>query len=83
MKVDREIDFYLLSNGKEYLWEVKLMGKGDPESVDAIIVRNSNVFVANTLLQHCFDDRTHFYGHDPISANYIKQSYGISKNSRK
>ncbi|MDR0972628.1 MAG: CfrBI family restriction endonuclease [Prevotellaceae bacterium] len=48
-KVDREIDFYLLNNGKEYLCEVKLMGKGNPESADAIIARDSNVFVADTL----------------------------------
>lgn len=48
-KVDREIDFYLLNKGKEYLCEVKLMGKGNPESADAIIARNSNVFVADTL----------------------------------
>ena len=48
-KVDREIDFYLLSNGKEYLCEIKLMGKGNPESADAIIARDSNVFVADTL----------------------------------
>lgn len=50
-KVDREIDFYLLNNGKEYLCEVKLMGKGNPESADAIIARNSDVFVADTLSQ--------------------------------
>jgi len=50
-KVDREIDFYLLNNGKEYLCEVKLMGKGNPESADAIIARDSNVFVADTLSQ--------------------------------
>lgn len=49
-KVDREIDFYLL-NSKEYLCEVKLMGKGNPESADAIIARDSNVFVADTLSQ--------------------------------
>ena len=48
-KVDREIDFYLLNNGKEYLCEIKLMGKGNPESADAIIARNSNVFIADTL----------------------------------
>ena len=48
-KVDREIDFYLLNNDKEYLCEVKLMGKGNPESADAIIARDSNVFVADTL----------------------------------
>lgn len=50
-KVDREIDFYLLNNGEEYLCEVKLMGKGNPESTDAIIARDTNVFVADTLSQ--------------------------------
>ena len=50
-KVDREIDFYLLNNGKEYLCEVKLMGKGNPESADAIIARDTDVFVADTLSQ--------------------------------
>jgi len=48
-KVDREIDFYLLSGDKEYLCEVKLMGKGNPESADAIFARDSNVFIADTL----------------------------------
>jgi hypothetical protein len=50
-KVDREIDFVLLNNGKEYLCEVKLMGKGNPEGADAIIARESNGFVADTLSQ--------------------------------
>jgi len=50
-KVDREIDFYLLNKDKEYLCEVKLMGKGNPESADAIIARDTNVFVADTLSQ--------------------------------
>ncbi len=50
-EVDREIDFYLLNNGKEYLCEVKLMGKGNPGSADAIIARDTNVFVADTLSQ--------------------------------
>jgi hypothetical protein len=50
-KVDREIDFYFLNNGNEYLCEVKLMGKGNPESADAIIARDSNIFVADTLSQ--------------------------------
>lgn len=50
-KVDREVDFYLLSDKKEYLCEVKLMGKGNPESADAIIARNTDVFVADTLSQ--------------------------------
>ena len=50
-KVDREVDFYLLGNDTEYLCEVKLMGKGNPESADGIIARDSNVFVADTLSQ--------------------------------
>ena len=50
-KVDREIDFYLLNNEKEYLCEVKLMGKGNPESADVIIARDTDIFVADTLSQ--------------------------------
>ncbi|MDR1911820.1 MAG: CfrBI family restriction endonuclease [Helicobacteraceae bacterium] len=50
-KVDREIDFYLLIHEKEYLCEVKLMGKGNPESADAILARNSDIFIADTLSQ--------------------------------
>ena len=47
---DREIDFYLLNDdGEEYLCEVKLMGKGNPESADAVIARNTNVFIADKL----------------------------------
>lgn len=45
----REIDFYLCNNDREYLCEVKLMGKGNPESADAVIARNSDVFVADKL----------------------------------
>ena len=51
LDVDREIDFYLKNNGKEFKCEVKLMGQGNPESADAIIARDSNVFVADTLSQ--------------------------------
>ncbi|MFC2390437.1 MAG: CfrBI family restriction endonuclease [Bacteroidota bacterium] len=50
-KVDREVDFYLINNSKYYLCEVKLMGKGNPESADAIIARNTNIFIADTLSQ--------------------------------
>ena len=50
-KVDREIDFYLLEKDNKYLCEVKLMGKGNPESADAIIARSTNIFVADTLSQ--------------------------------
>ena len=46
----REVDFYLISpEGKEARCEVKLMGKGNPESADAVVARESNVFVASTL----------------------------------
>lgn len=47
--VDREIDFYLLKDGKELLCEVKLMGSGNPESADAVIARATNIFVADKL----------------------------------
>jgi hypothetical protein len=39
------------SNGNQYLCEVKLMGKGNPESADAIFARKSDVFIADTLSQ--------------------------------
>lgn len=49
-EVDREIDYKLYSSQhKEYKVEVKLMGKGNPESADAIIARNSDIFVADTM----------------------------------
>ncbi len=46
---EREIDFYLTNKGKDFLCEVKLMGKGNPESADAVIARNSSVFIADKL----------------------------------
>ncbi len=47
---DREVDFKLYSiDGKEIRCEVKLMGKGNPESADAVIARNSDIFIADTL----------------------------------
>jgi len=46
---DREVDFYLVSNGAEFKCEVKLIGKGNPESTDAVIARGSKVFVADKL----------------------------------
>jgi len=48
-EVNREIDFFLRDNDKEYKCEVKLMGKGNPESADAVIARDSAVFVADKL----------------------------------
>lgn len=51
LDVDREIDFYLKNGREEFKCEVKLMGQGNPESADAIIARNSSLFVADTLSQ--------------------------------
>lgn len=48
-EVNREIDFFLRHNHNEYKCEVKLMGKGNPESADAVIARDSSVFVADKL----------------------------------
>ena len=46
----REVDFYILSSNKEKLrCEVKLMGKGNPESADAIFAREPHIFVADKL----------------------------------
>jgi len=46
---EREIDFYLSSNNNNYKCEIKLMGRGNPESADAVIARDSRVFVADKL----------------------------------
>lgn len=49
-KSKREVDFFLVSNdGKKSNCEVKLMGKGNPESADATIARASEIFVADKL----------------------------------
>ncbi len=46
----RESDFYLFNDtGEGFPCEVKLMGKGNPESADAVYARGSRVLVANTL----------------------------------
>lgn len=45
----REVDFYLLNGDDEHRCEVKLMGRGNPESADAVIARGSKVFVADKL----------------------------------
>ena len=50
LEVDREVDFKLYDkNFNEYRCEVKLMGKGNPESADAVIARDTNIFIADTL----------------------------------
>lgn len=46
---EREIDFYLHSQGQQHKCEVKLMGRGNPESADAVIARASKVFIADKL----------------------------------
>lgn len=46
---EREIDFFLRNDMNTYKCEVKLMGKGNPESADAFIARESNIFVADKL----------------------------------
>lgn len=49
-EAQREVDFYLISRqGKRFQCEVKLMGKGNPESADATIARESDVFIADKL----------------------------------
>lgn len=46
----REVDFYILSSyNKKLRCEVKLMGKGNPESADAIFAREPNIFIADKL----------------------------------
>lgn len=46
---EREIDFYLVEGKNQYKCEVKLMGRGNPEGADAVIARDSKVFVADKL----------------------------------
>lgn len=46
---EREVDFYLVEGKNLYKCEVKLMGRGNPESADAVIARDSKVFVADKL----------------------------------
>jgi hypothetical protein len=45
----REIDFFLKNNNNTYKCEVKLMGNGNPEVADAVIARESDIFVADKL----------------------------------
>ena len=45
----REVDFYLITDERKYRCEVKLMGKGNSESADAIFARESDLFVADKM----------------------------------
>ncbi len=55
LSYDRETDYKLISRtGKIYRVEVKLMGRGNPESADATIARDTDIFIADTLSeQNC------------------------------
>lgn len=47
---DREVDFKILN--KDNIWlrcEVKLMGKGNPESADVIFARDTNIFYSRYI----------------------------------
>lgn len=46
---EREIDFFLKKSDETFKCEVKLMGKGNPESADVFIARESNIFIADKL----------------------------------
>ena len=47
---DREVDYKIYSrNKKPYRVEVKLMGKGNPESADATVARDTDLLIADTL----------------------------------
>jgi len=46
---EREIDFFLLNDSDTFKCEVKLMGNGNPEVADAVIARESKVFIADKL----------------------------------
>jgi hypothetical protein len=49
-KSERETDFCLLdTKGEVYRCEVKLLGKGNPESADAPLAREVQVFIADTI----------------------------------
>ena len=55
----REVDFHFRgSAGNRFFCEVKLMGKGNPESADSTIARRSNIFIAQTLSKKNKDQLT-------------------------
>ncbi len=48
---ERDIDFFLFDkHGEPYPCEIKLMGRGNPESADATFARSTKIFIADTLL---------------------------------
>jgi len=63
---EREIDFFLRKDEDIFKCEVKLMGKGNPESADAFIARESNIFVADKLSE---TNKTQF---DSLGAYWVE-----------
>jgi hypothetical protein len=63
---EREIDFFLQKDDNVYKCEVKLMGKGNPESADVFIARESNIFVADKLSE---TNKTQF---DSLGAYWVE-----------
>lgn len=53
-----QIDFVLMSHGRQYLCEVKLMGKGNPESAKAAHAHNASLLVADRLSEQAKDSLT-------------------------
>ncbi len=52
LNYDREVDYKLYDKNMNYIRvEVKLMGKGNPESADVIYARDTKLFIADTLSQ--------------------------------
>lgn len=49
LEFEREVDFFLSKDKKNFKCEVKLMGRGNPESADVVVARDSEVFVADKL----------------------------------
>ena len=53
-----QIDFVLMSHGRQYLCEVKLMGKGNPESAKAAHAHNASLLVADRLSEQAKESLT-------------------------
>jgi hypothetical protein len=79
---EREIDFYLINDDKNYKCEVKLMGKGNPESADVVIARDSAVFIADKLsdLNKIQLDSLHINWVELRSENGYQQFEQVLKN---
>ena len=45
----RESDFFFKNNNRKYRCEIKLMGRGNPESGDAAFARDCDVLIADTM----------------------------------